>query len=861
MPRRQTRWTVRFLDRLANGIITVGGLFVILAVVGMLVFLAAVVVPLFLGARAGAPVRLDLPPAATPVLFTDLDEYQSLVLDVHADGTLRLFETEKGGPVSPQSPSLGLPAAITAFARPLVGGGVCFGLADGSVVSGKIFFEPQFLAEDDPDVKGLADLKPGQRRAQGGGVVERTLDGSLRRIRPRIDLAPPVSLAPGDPIVALDCRMQEASDAEAVLTASGKLQITRVTSTTNMLTGEVTRTPVSTAVPWEGASAPRFLLLTSVADQLYVAWTDGMLWRYDLSNPQAPALAEKVDLVPEPGGELRALAFPIGEQSILAADSLGRVSALFRLPLADDPPDRLDAGGSDGFVLCRAHKLEPQPAGVRLMAVSARDKSFATAADDGSVWLRHLTSEQTLLKLSLSPAGPPRALRISPKNDGLLVIPEHGAALLWPVSIPHPETTLRALAGKVWYEGYSKPGYTWQSSSGTDDFEPKLSLVPLAFGTFKATLFAMLFAVPLALGAAIYTSEFLHRDLRIRIKPVIEMMASLPSVVLGFIAAIILAPFVETWVLPVLLGFLLAPVLFLAGGMLVQLLPHPWPRRLRGGVQLVILLGLPTLGWLLAVRLAPVLEAVVFGGEFKAWLSGRVGSGAALQGLLAWPLCAVLVAWLYGAGLRPRLMARYDGHSGSLAFLDTAAALFGLGLSLLLAGGGGWLSARAGLDLRPLLVGTYVQRNTLIVAFSMGFAVIPLIYSIAEDALSSVPDDLRSASLGCGATRWQTAVRVVLPMATSGVFAAIMIGLGRAVGETMIVLMAAGNTPVLDVNPFSGLRALSANIAVELPEAVQGSTLYRVLFLAALVLFVMTFIVNTAAELVRLRFRKRVAQL
>jgi phosphate transport system permease protein len=143
----------------------------------------------------------------------------------------------------------------------------------------------------------------------------------------------------------------------------------------------------------------------------------------------------------------------------------------------------------------------------------------------------------------------------------------------------------------------------------------------------------------------------------------------------------------------------------------------------------------------------------------------------------------------------------------------------------------------------------------------MGFAVIPLIYTLAEDALNSVPEHLRAASLACGATLWQTALWVVLPTAISGVFSAIMIGMGRAVGETMIVVMAAGNTPIIDWNIFNGLRALSATIAVELPEAVKDGTLYRILFLAGLVLFAMTFIINTLAEVVRLRFRKRASQL
>jgi len=123
--------------------------------------------------------------------------------------------------------------------------------------------------------------------------------------------------------------------------------------------------------------------------------------------------------------------------------------------------------------------------------------------------------------------------------------------------------------------------------------------------------------------------------------------------------------------------------------------------------------------------------------------------------------------------------------------------------------------------------------------------------------VANVPQHLRAGSLALGATRWQTAVRIVLPTASPGIFSAIMIGLGRAVGETMIVLMATGNTPVMDWNIFSGFRALSANIAVELPEAPEGGTLFRVLFLAAFLLFCLTFALNTAAEMVRLRLRRK----
>ncbi|MBU2478861.1 MAG: ABC transporter permease subunit, partial [Gammaproteobacteria bacterium] len=153
------------------------------------------------------------------------------------------------------------------------------------------------------------------------------------------------------------------------------------------------------------------------------------------------------------------------------------------------------------------------------------------------------------------------------------------------------------------------------------------------------------------------------------------------------------------------------------------------------------------------------------------------------------------------------------------------------------------------------------QRNALVVGIAMGFAVIPTIFSITEDAIFSVPRHLTNGSLALGATTWQTLTRVVLLTASPGIFSAVMIGMGRAVGETMIVLMATGNTPVMDMSLFQGMRTLSANIAVEMPEAEVASTHFRILFLAALVLFMFTFVFNTVAELVRQRLRGKYASL
>ncbi|HVR75805.1 MAG TPA: ABC transporter permease subunit, partial [Planctomycetota bacterium] len=257
------------------------------------------------------------------------------------------------------------------------------------------------------------------------------------------------------------------------------------------------------------------------------------------------------------------------------------------------------------------------------------------------------------------------------------------------------------------------------------------------------------------------------------------------------------------------------------------------------------------------------LESAFFLGDFRAWLAPpRAGSGAPFwAGLFLLPSLLVTL-FAYRRWVLPRLLRKPTRlPPWREALRDLVRGVPILAASIIVASAAALLLEALGVDPRDSLVGTYVQRNTLIVGFVMGFAVIPIIYTIAEDALSSVPEHLRGAALGCGATPWQAAVRVILPTAASGIFSAVMIGLGRAVGETMIVVMAAGNTPIMDVNPFNGLRALSATIAVELPEAVKDGTLYRMLFLAALTLFLITFVVNTAAELVRMRFRKKAFEL
>jgi phosphate transport system permease protein len=378
----------------------------------------------------------------------------------------------------------------------------------------------------------------------------------------------------------------------------------------------------------------------------------------------------------------------------------------------------------------------------------------------------------------------------------------------------------------------------------------------------KAAIYSMLFAVPIALLGAIYTSEFLHARMRGVIKPTIEMMAALPSVVLGFVAALVLAPLVQSWVFASIIVFFLIPTVVIAFAYFWQLLPTRLITRYSGTPQFVIASLLGVLSIVVAVRAAPGLEKFLFGGSIVAWLDGRTGTDMPIVFFLVFPLSILVLYAVQRKFLSSRLVEMINNWGRLRTGIYQIARVF---VFIILGSVLSYFFSRFLIGLgwhpRETLLGTYVQRNTFVVGIAMGFAVIPIIYTIAEDALSAVPAHLKSASLGCGATRWQTATRIMIPTALSGIISAVMIGFGRAVGETMIVVMAAGNTPILDVNIFNGLRALSANIAVELPEAAKDSTLYRVLFLTALVLFFMTFILNTVAESVRLRFRRKAYEL
>ncbi len=889
---RRTKRRVRVADVLSRVLITGGGIGTIVAVTGVFVFLAVVVLPLF----GTAEVRAANASAAAFDVASDadrgepmglgLDEYGVLGWSLWSNGSLDVFRLDDG--VRKHTEELFPAGELTAASIPLLGDVAVFGLSDGSIQLTRIGFVTQFLLDDwvAQEVRDQIDELPAETPFDyEGGILQRTSQGQYRLqkleiepIRARRVADGPirhidhVELSRGPLIVAL---------ADSADGASSRLFAVQCHRKNDFATGGTTfGFDPTVPLPLDAdASVPDFLAIAGTGKDTFLGWKSGQYTRIQsLAQLDDSFVAERGRL--GDGAEIAFMDFTLGENTLLWGDAAGRVSAGFCVR-TDDLADhgRMLAESFDprtSYGLVRAKDLCDEGAAATSMDVSRRNRVAVCGFEDGEVVIFNVTNESRLASFHLPVGEPVLRLGVAPKEDLLLVASASGARL-YEMDLEHPEADAASLFGQVWYEGYGEAEHTWQSSSGHTGFEPKFGLVPLIVGTLKATLYSMLFGAPLAVLAAIFSSEYLKGRTRAVVKPTIELMASLPSVVLGFLAAQVIAPFVDD-VLPGALALMLClPLAFAASAYLWQCLPRDASIRL-ARFRMAFFAPALALGIALSTVVGPALESLLFAGDVKGWLSwdGRPGGErfeSAFGGfvVLLLPPCALVTALVSGRFVGPWLRAQSAlRRRGEMARLDLVRALafaalvvagsatLSFGLDALGFDPRGSLSVW-GIDFAPL--GTYEQRNSLIVGFVMGFAVIPIIYTLADDALTSVPNHLRSASLACGATPWQTAVRIVLPTAMSGIFSALMIGLGRAVGETMIVLMATGNTPILDFNGFSGFRTLAANIAFELPEAVRDSTHYRTLFLAALVLFAITFAVNTAAESVRLRFRRRAYQL
>lgn len=854
---KKTKSSVLLADFFASWGIRIGGTLVIFAVFTIMVFLVYVASPLLDDGRVEGVKSFEVGAVDGRLINSHMDEHQTLVVRMATDGTTSGFHASTGKPIEVPRFDFGGVTA-TAFARTLTGDDFLFGFPDGSVRAGRIDIHPKVISTQ-LTPKGLTTLD--DRDSTDGRVIYTKIPGQFRKTEPVLTLEAPVQVAPtGTAIVMADFRVGGTAERPlrtfVTLDAGGKIRLSQAYTEINMMTGESAIQLSNAELPFAAnVSDVVGLLLNTPGNRVIVALRNGTILRFDTRNFSSPVLAETARVLPQ-GVTLSSIVYLNAENSLVVGGSDGSVAIWFGV-------SRKPSKSTDGIELFRVHgNFQKQPAAITDIRVSQRTRLFSTTDAAGNVWVRHGTTERTLLQLpgTPDPAGFQFTI-FAPKDDGILAIGQNQKAKLWQLSIPHPESTIQSLFGKVWYEGYSEPQFVWQSTAGTDAAEPKLSLIPLIFGTFKAAIYSLMLAIPIGLLAAIYTSEFLQPRTRAVVKPVMELMATLPSVVIGFVAALVLSPIVENWIAAIVIAFGVIPLTLISVSFAWQLLPPKISILLDGIPKLIaFLLAIAGAVWV-CILAGPLIENTFFAGDFKKWTSGE-GSGQPFLVILFMPV-AFLVAILL---TRPLFNATYRARLRDLSkFAAAMRELIGwvivLALAIGIALGLSMLLSQIGYDARGGLVDTYVQRNALVVAFAIAFAEIPIIYTISEDSLNAVPSYLRSGSLACGASKWQTTKWIVLPTAASGIFSAVMIALGRAVGETMIVVMATGNTPVMDINLFNGLRTLSANINVELPEAVRDSTLYRTLFLCALVLFVMTFVINTVAEIVRQRYRKRSAQL
>jgi phosphate transport system permease protein len=723
------------VDRWAKYLVSFGGISIIFAISAILFVILAVAYPLFKSPELTLTSVVQPREKSGNVFFVGVDEYREIAYEIHPKGFsfYSLVENKPLLEIKVSGLNDSLIESVVKFGK----SNFALGLSDGRVILTRLNFDVSFK------------------------------DG-IRSIAHRLKTELPFQALPDNsPIKRMAFFKGEKGYWIAIPSEASKVLWIAVRESRTMM-GKVKKKKYSKQIVVPEKGGITALVSGVEGETLLVGSGSGQLIRVFLGNPKSDEVeVDTLGATAREGIGVSNLAFLLGGQTLIVGDQDGGVNSYQIIR---------EKGGARR--LMPMHAFEPHEKEISVIQVSLRNKGFITGDSTGKVKYHYGTSGSTHFDVPLKNRKGVLAALIAPKNDGLILAGSDGSLFNWKMNHPHPEVGWRTLFGEVVYEGYKEADFVWQSTGGSDEFEPKFSLMPLIHGALKGTFYAILFAVPIALFGAFYTSEFMNPKYKALIKPIIEIMAALPSVVLGFFAALWLAPNIEK-LLP---GLIISPFIVMALIFVYLVAKEKYPEILtfgrKAGSELWPVTILVIIGSLMGLGLSGQIEGFAFAGDYRLWLNNSLG-------------------------------------------LD------------------------------------YDQRNSLVVGLAMGFAVTPIIYTIAEDSLSNIPSHLKAGSLALGATPWQTGIKVVLPTASPGIFSAIMIGFGRAVGETMIVLMATGNTPIMDWNIFSGFRAISANIAVELPEAPEGGTLFRLLFLAALLLFIFTFVANTLAEWVRLRLRER----
>ncbi len=722
-------------DKIARVAITMGGIGVISAILLIFLYLLHEVIPLFQSAKVNPIASYSLATSQENPLYLAIEEQNEVGMQLSKNGRVTFFDVSNGKSMADFQLPLPEGVNITSFAVNTEESHLlAAGLSDGRVILVKHQYRVTY-----PDDKRV--IEPWLEYPYGA--------------------EPLVISAQGKPLNRIALR-DKSSSLLVVAFDGAHLEGVKFNKEEDFLSEAITLRPQPLVLPELTGEVGEMVI---DVDQrfLYAVLNQKKIAAINLENSDTSYIKS--------GADIADIQLLLGGISLLVADTGGNIGQWFLVRNAKDEQEpqniRNFVTGNSGEAL---HLTTEQ-----------RRKGFAAVNSEGMVQLFHSTSHRYVYSEKMLDAKPVQ-LALSPRANRLLVLTDDQKMHLFEVTNKHPEISWSALWSKVWYESYPEPQYTWQSSASTNDFEQKLSLMPLSFGTLKAAFYAMLLGAPLAICGAIYTAYFMTPVMRRKIKPLVELMEALPTVILGFLAGLWLAPFLEKHLVAIFTIFLIMPFAIITFAYSMSQLPLRWQNVINEGWHSFILIPVIILTATVCFIISPGIETLFFSGDMRGWLSNDVGI-------------------------------------------------------------------------------PFDQRNAMVVGIAMGFAVIPAIFSISEDAIFSVPKHLTYSSLALGATPWQTLVGVVLPTASPGIFSALMIGFGRAVGETMIVLMATGNTPIMDVNIFEGMRTLSANLAVEIPEAEVASTHYRVLFLAAFVLFLFTFVLNTLAEMIRQRLRKKYGSL
>ncbi|PPD34245.1 MAG: phosphate ABC transporter permease [Methylomonas sp.] len=736
------RWRL-LKDKLVAQAVVIGGLSIIAAILVIFFYLLYVVYPLLIASHAESVSSYAAPePAMGSTVLLSMEEQNEIGVRFTDTGKAIFFSVADGRVIKVDNLPVPDGLQISSFSHGGVDQGVIgLGLSDGRALVVRHDYKVSY-----PDNKRL--ITPSIQYPLGTDPL--VLDANHQAI------------------TQLTLKLGDKNNSFLAKTADNRLLLITLSKKQSLFDDDVSWDRTDALLDMTSGDVD-FMLIDKEFRNAYLANHSGDLTVLDINDKAQPVIKHKLNVMNR-GARISSMEFLNGDLSLLIGDSSGELG---QWTIVRDKQNHHSVQKLRSFKVSDAPLITINP--------EQRRKGLLVADANGVIGIYNTTAEREAIKEKIG-SSKPLAATLSPRANALLLQTEDGQIHHWKVDNEHPEISWKSLWGKVWYESYAEPAYIWQSSAASNDFEPKMSLTPLLFGTLKASFYAMLVAIPLALCGAVYTGYFMAPSVRQYIKPGIEIMGALPTVILGFLAGLWLAPFVEIHLTGIFTLLMLVPLGVMIFAYFWQSLPKVWRNHVPEGWHAIVLVPVVMFFTWLSFVIGPYIDTLCFGGDLRIWMREE----------------------------------------------------FGLG---------------------------YDQRNTLVVGLAMGFAVIPMVFSIAEDAIFSVPKHLTTGSLALGATPWQTLAKVVILTASPGIFSAVMIGLGRAVGETMIVLMATGNTPVMDISIFQGLRTLSANIAVEMPESEVDSTHYRVLFLAALVLFMFTFIVNSLAELVRQNLRQKYSSL